>query len=102
MPRIDGLRIFCQNYHVQLTPPYNTVVIGGAKQLIVHDPRRYISSDEEDKQLSDVPEFFESWGSSDVVGWLGKDELSRDVDDGGCWTGGRIHSKLESMKDRAD
>ncbi|OBT85060.1 hypothetical protein VE02_07155 [Pseudogymnoascus sp. 03VT05] len=37
------------NYHLQLPPPYNTVILGGGKSLLVHDPRSYILNDSEDK-----------------------------------------------------
>ncbi|PVH78497.1 FAD dependent oxidoreductase superfamily [Cadophora sp. DSE1049] len=77
------------NYHLQLPPPYNTIIIGGAKQVLVHDPKSYINSDREDELIPGVPEFFQSWPQSDIVGWEGKDpaELGMEVEKGGCWTG---------------
>ncbi|KAK0111676.1 hypothetical protein ONS95_002021 [Cadophora gregata] len=77
------------NYHLQLPPPYNTIIVGGAKQVLVHDPKCYIGSDKEDKLIPGVPEFYQSWPESDIVEWEGKDpaELGLEVEDGGCWTG---------------
>ncbi|RDW68474.1 hypothetical protein BP5796_09131 [Coleophoma crateriformis] len=77
------------NYHIQIPAPYNTIVVGGARQVLVHDPRSYIRNDSEDKQFDGVPEFYQSWPASDIVGWKGKDpaELGKRVSEGGCWTG---------------
>jgi glycine/D-amino acid oxidase-like deaminating enzyme len=78
-----------QNYHLQLPPPYNTIIVGGAKSVLVHNPQSYILNDSEDKQFEGVPEFYQSWPASDVVGWPGEDpaELGKNVNEGGCWTG---------------
>ena len=78
-----------QNYHLQLPAPYNTIILGGAKSVLVHDPQSHILNDREDIQFEGVPEFYQSWPASDVVGWLGKDpaELDKSVNEGGCWTG---------------
>lgn len=80
-----------QNYHLQLPPPYNTIIIGGAKAVLVHDPHAHILNDSNDKQFAGVPEFYQSWPASDVVGWEGKNpaELGKDVNEGGCWTGSK-------------
>ena len=81
-----------QNYHLQLPPPYNTIIVGGAKAVLVHNPHEYITKDCEDKLFDGVPEFFQSWPASDIVGWEGKDpaELGKDVNEGGCWTGSKF------------
>lgn len=90
-----------QNYHLQLPPPYNTIIIGGAKQLLVHDPKTFIGSDREDELISGVPEFFQSWPKSDVVGWEGQDpaQLAIETDKGGCWTGGKCHRMKRRVLD---
>ncbi|CAG8105122.1 unnamed protein product [Penicillium salamii] len=77
------------NYHLQLPPPYNSIIIGGARSLLVHSPEKCYQNDEEDKQFDGAPEFFQSWPESDVAGWPGNQqaELARNVDDGGCWSG---------------
>ncbi|KAH9214283.1 FAD dependent oxidoreductase, partial [Leptodontidium sp. 2 PMI_412] len=77
------------NYHLQLPPPYNTIIVGGAKQLLVHNPQSWIRSDREDKLIPGVSEFYQSWPKSDIVGWEGDDpaELGKEVGVGGCWTG---------------
>ncbi|ORY67771.1 FAD dependent oxidoreductase-domain-containing protein [Pseudomassariella vexata] len=77
------------NYNLQLPPPYNTIMVGGAKQVLVHNPRGYLNNDEEDKQFNGVPKFYMSWPASDIVGWQGGDpaELGKPVDEGGVWTG---------------
>ncbi|KAH6886963.1 FAD dependent oxidoreductase-domain-containing protein [Thelonectria olida] len=77
------------NYHLQLPPPYNNIIIGGARSLLSHYPEKCYPNDEEDKQFEGVPEFFQSWPGSDVVGWLGNNpaELAKDVNEGGCWSG---------------
>ncbi|KAK7409069.1 hypothetical protein QQX98_008773 [Neonectria punicea] len=79
------------NYHLQLPPPHNTIIVGGARAVLVHSPDKCYLNDEEDKQFDRVPEFFQSWGHSDVVGWPGSNiaQLWKGVDEGGCWTGGQ-------------
>ncbi|KPM37655.1 hypothetical protein AK830_g8887 [Neonectria ditissima] len=77
------------NYHLQLPPPHNTIIIGGARAVLVHSPDKCYLNDEEDKQFDGIPEFFQSWAPSNVVGWSGKNpaDLWKGVNDGGCWTG---------------
>ncbi|KAH8597734.1 FAD dependent oxidoreductase-domain-containing protein [Bisporella sp. PMI_857] len=77
------------NYHLQLPPPYNTIILGGGKSLLVHDPRTYILNDSEDKQFDGLPEFYQSWPASDVAQWPGEDpaELGKQLDEGGVWSG---------------
>ncbi|KAJ5362553.1 hypothetical protein N7541_003397 [Penicillium brevicompactum] len=77
------------NYHLQLPPPYNSIIVGGARALLVHSPQECCPNDDEDKQFDGAPEFFQSWPETDVVGWPGTQpaELARDVDEGGCWSG---------------
>ncbi|GAM34504.1 hypothetical protein TCE0_015f02131 [Talaromyces pinophilus] len=78
------------NYHLQLPPPYNTIILGGGMSLLVHDPRSYILNDSEDKQFDGLPEFYQSWPASDLTNWPGKDpaELGKTIDEGGIWSGG--------------
>ncbi|CAK3917417.1 FAD dependent oxidoreductase [Lecanosticta acicola] len=77
------------NYHLQLPPPHNTIILGGGRQLLVHRPHDCFLNDEEDKQVPGMAEFFRSWPSSDVKGWPNRSppELALDVNNGGCWTG---------------
>ncbi|OCF32124.1 FAD dependent oxidoreductase superfamily protein [Kwoniella heveanensis BCC8398] len=77
------------NYHLQLPPPHNTIIVGGAKPLTVHDPKQYVNNDREDEQFRGVPDFYAGWPKRDVVGWTGRDpaELERSVEEGGVWSG---------------
>ncbi|KAL6408827.1 FAD dependent oxidoreductase superfamily [Ilyonectria robusta] len=77
------------NYHLQLPPPYNNIIVGGARSVLVHSPDKCYLNDEEDQQFDGVPEFYQSWPASDVVGWPGSNpaELWKGVNEGGCWTG---------------
>ncbi|KAK4499239.1 hypothetical protein PRZ48_009752 [Zasmidium cellare] len=77
------------NYHLQLPPPYNAIILGGGRQYTVHMPEACFPNDEEDKQFPGIADFFQSWPTSDVAGWPAetRPELARDVDEGGCWTG---------------
>ncbi|KAH8730277.1 FAD dependent oxidoreductase-domain-containing protein [Phaeosphaeriaceae sp. PMI808] len=77
------------NYHLQLPPPYNTIIIGGARQLLVHKPDECLLNDDEDKQFAGAADFFKSWPASDVTAWPGSScaELGEKDDEGGCWTG---------------
>ncbi|KAJ5298108.1 hypothetical protein N7508_008357 [Penicillium antarcticum] len=77
------------NYHLQLPPPYNSIIVGGARSLLAHSPQDCFPNDEEDKQFDGASEFFQSWPESDVVGWPGNHpaELAKNIDEGGCWSG---------------
>ncbi|KAH7093660.1 FAD dependent oxidoreductase-domain-containing protein [Paraphoma chrysanthemicola] len=77
------------NYHLQLPEPYNTIILGGARPIIIHTPDSVMMNDEEDKQFVGVPEFCESWPASDIKDWPGPitAELGKPADQGGCWTG---------------
>ncbi|KAM3420079.1 hypothetical protein BST61_g3384 [Cercospora zeina] len=77
------------NYHLQLPPPYNTIVFGGGRQFLVHKPEECLLNDEEDKQVPGFADFVKTWPASDVKDWPGPDpaELDRDADEGGVWTG---------------
>jgi hypothetical protein len=80
-----------QNYHLQLPAPYNTIMLGGARPIIVHTPDAIMPSDEEDKQFVGVSDFCKSWPASDIKDWPGPStaELGKPDDEGGCWTGGK-------------
>lgn len=75
---------------MQLPPPYNTLIIGGAKAVVAHYPHDWIRADAEDKLNPGVAEFYKTWPKSDIVGWPGKGdeaELSLETTKGGNWTG---------------
>jgi hypothetical protein len=76
-----------QNYHLQLPEPYNAIILGGGRQLLVHKAEELFPNDEDNKQFEGMAEFFAGWGVSDVKDWPGPKQLSRPADDGGCWTG---------------
>lgn len=81
---------YINNYHLQLPPPYNTIIIGGAKAVCAHYPHEWVRSDEENKLLPGVAEFYKTWPKSDIVDWPGEEdeaELALETDQGGNWTG---------------
>lgn len=81
---------YINNYHLQLPPPYNTIIIGGAKAVCAHYPHEWVRSDEENKLLPGVAEFYKTWPKSDIVDWPGEEdeaELALATDQGGNWTG---------------
>lgn len=87
-----------QNYHLQLPPPYNTIIIGGAKQILVHEPSGYMQNYEENKYFDGVAEFFRTWPESDVLKWSeNPTELARPAVEGGSWTGGESIESLCSI-----
>lgn len=59
--------------------------------MLVHSPDKCYLNDEEDQQFDGIPEFYQSWPASDVVGWPGSNpaELWKGANEGGCWTGGK-------------
>lgn len=78
------------NYHLQLPAPYNAIALGGAKSVISHYARDWLKRGEDDKHLPGVPEYMETWPTTECVGWpLGgeKAELALPADQGGVWTG---------------
>jgi hypothetical protein len=78
------------NYHVQQPPPYNTLIVGGAKAVVAHYPHDWIRTDAEDKLNPGVAEFYKTWPKSDIVDWPGKEdeaELALETTKGGNWTG---------------
>lgn len=81
---------YINNYHVQLPPPYNTIIVGGAKAVCAHYPHEWVRSDEENKLLPGVAEFYKTWPKSDIVAWPGKEdeaEFALETAEGGNWTG---------------
>jgi hypothetical protein len=88
-PFVNGMP---QNYHIQLPPPYNAIIVGGGKSLLVHDPHSYILNDSEDQQFVGILEYYQSWPMADIIDWPGEipSKLSRCVNEGGCWSGGAI------------
>ncbi|WVQ86208.1 hypothetical protein IAT38_008376 [Cryptococcus sp. DSM 104549] len=77
------------NYHLQLPPPYNTIILGGAKRITVHKPEEFVNNDSEDRQFEGVPKFYAGWPANDVLGWEGEGlaELEKGDNEGGVWTG---------------
>lgn len=76
---------------MQLPEPDNTIIVGGAKKVLVHVPDRWINSNDIGGNIRGVPEYYESWASSSVVGLEEQpDGLARDVKEGGCWIGGKF------------
>lgn len=55
----------------------------------MHKPEATFPSDDEHEQIDGIPEFFQSWPTSDVAGWTGKAELAKAINEGGCWTGSK-------------
>ncbi|WOO82646.1 putative oxidoreductase OrdL [Vanrija pseudolonga] len=107
----DGLH---NNYYVTF-PQYNTLVIGGAKQVLVRPTTRpdgsagppdlslWHDNDDEDKNAPGAEAYFRSWPQRDLVGWGGPSEAklagtnpSADASTGGLWTGVMSHS-IDSM-----
>ncbi|KAF3034413.1 hypothetical protein E8E12_005655 [Didymella heteroderae] len=79
----------CNNYHLQLPPPYNMIILGGARPVTVHKPETCTMNDDEDRQIDGVAEYFKSWPGSDVKDWPGSSraDFGRQDNEGGCWTG---------------
>lgn len=75
------------NYHLQLPSPYNHIVLGGAKSVLTHYPRKWHKRNEDDLHLPGVPEYMSTWPETEVVGFEGKTELALPADQGGIWTG---------------
>ncbi|KAL6159500.1 hypothetical protein ACJBU6_01939 [Exserohilum turcicum] len=77
------------NYHLQLPPPYNTIIVGGARQVRVHHPELSLFSNNEEIQIPGVPDFYKTWAASDVKDWPGPSvaELGKQDNEGGVWTG---------------
>ncbi|KAK5105869.1 hypothetical protein LTR62_001956 [Meristemomyces frigidus] len=75
------------NYHLQLPEPYNAIILGGGRQLLVHKADECFPSDDDDKQFEGMADFFRTWGTSDVKDWPGSAALSLPEDEGGCWSG---------------
>lgn len=79
------------NYHLQLPPPYNTIILGGARAVLVHQYDECYGSgkDEEQKQFEVIPEFLATWPKRDIAEWKGgkETEFALPVDQGGIWAG---------------
>lgn len=87
------------NYHLQLPPPYNMILLGGARQYLVHRPTECPLRGDDDKQMDGVAEFFRTWPSSDVVGWPTSEEKTELSEDAECWTGSEYFSKVVIFAD---
>ena len=79
-----------QNYHLQLPPPYNSIILGGGKALTVKKPDLFVNNDEEHLQIPGIPSFYGKWPAKDVMDWSGNDpaDFEVPVEEGGVWTGG--------------
>lgn len=75
------------NYHLQLPAPHNAVILGGARQYLVHRPSDCVFRDDDDQHIPGVDEFFRSWPSSDVQAWPESDTQTKLEDQGGSWSG---------------
>ncbi|KAF3763924.1 DAO-domain-containing protein [Cryphonectria parasitica EP155] len=77
------------NYHLQLPPPFNALILGGAKPVIAQYPREWFKRGEDDKHLPGVPAYMKAWPKEEVVGWPSSDEceLALPAKEGGVWTG---------------
>lgn len=81
-----------QNYHMQLPPPHNVIISGGARLPTAHNPRSHqLVSDAEDKLFEKASEYYQYWASSNIVGWPEESpvQFSRVAEDGGLWSGGK-------------
>ncbi|KAF3042582.1 hypothetical protein E8E11_002494 [Didymella keratinophila] len=95
-------QIWSQNYHLRLPPPYNMIILGGARPVTVHKPETCTMNDDEDQQIEGVTNYFKSWPASDVKDWPGSSraEFGRPDDEGGCWTGGNTSPPLVNFKNK--
>lgn len=78
------------NYHLQLPPPYNSIIFGGGRQFLVHRPDACFPNDDEDQQIEGFADFCRTWPASDVHGWPDdgtRAEFSSEAHLGGVWTG---------------
>ncbi|KAF4123824.1 FAD dependent oxidoreductase [Geosmithia morbida] len=75
------------NYHLQLPAPYNVILLGGARQFLVHRPSECVFRGDDDRQMPGVAEFLRTWPSSDVVGWPISEAHTELADEADCWTG---------------
>ncbi|KAK8036366.1 hypothetical protein PG991_001503 [Apiospora marii] len=75
------------NYHLQLPAPHNAIILGGARQYLVHRPSDCVLRGDDDQPMPGVDEFFRSWPSSDVQAWPESDAATKLEEQGGSWTG---------------
>ncbi|CAN8105203.1 unnamed protein product [Discula destructiva] len=76
------------NYHLQLPPPHNAIILGGAKSVLAHYPHDWLKRGDDDHHLPGVPEYLASWPTHEVVGWPEPAaELALPAHEGGVWTG---------------
>lgn len=74
---------------MQLPPPHNTIVLGGAKCVIAHYPREWVKQSDDSKYLPGVAEYMATWGAAEVADWpeTAPSELALPAEQGGVWTG---------------
>ncbi|PSR77498.1 FAD dependent oxidoreductase superfamily [Coniella lustricola] len=77
------------NYHLQIPPPYNAIIVGGAKCVITHYPRDWIKQGDDSKHLPGVADYMRTWGAAEVFEWPqdAGSELALPAQEGGSWTG---------------
>ncbi|KAK4689637.1 hypothetical protein P7C73_g464, partial [Tremellales sp. Uapishka_1] len=87
------------NYFLQLDPPHNTIILGGARQAQELLPvSEVVNNDEEHLQFEGCPDYFKRLANRDFIGWDGEEvtELELGDDNGGVWTGGMPRILLSS------
>ncbi|ORY24897.1 FAD dependent oxidoreductase-domain-containing protein [Naematelia encephala] len=89
--RWDGV---INNYLSQFPPPLSTIIIGGAKEVLIKDPSSFIGSDAEDRLIPGVEEYFKGIPKRDFIGWDGPDVA--DLENAGVWTG-VLASSVDAM-----
>lgn len=77
------------NYHLQLPGPYSHIILGGAKSVLTHYPRKWHKHNDDDLHLPGVPEYMSTWPENEVVDWPSSSsvEMALPADQGGIWTG---------------
>jgi len=74
-------------------------MLGGGRPYLAHRPEQCMLRDDDDSQMEGIAEFFRSWPATDVKGWEAvTSELEREVDEGGCWTGGEFSLSTWSVR----
>ncbi|QDS73164.1 hypothetical protein FKW77_002137 [Venturia effusa] len=76
------------NYWNQLPAPYNTIILGGAKSVVAHQPSIKFT-DKDDALIPGVPAYMRSWASTHITNWPLNEsgDLALPAEEGGNWTG---------------
>ncbi|KJX94368.1 fad dependent oxidoreductase superfamily like protein [Zymoseptoria brevis] len=77
------------NYHLQIPPPFNTIILGGVRKVLCQHPEECYNNDKDDKYFPGVVEYCETWARRDILDWPQNEsgELALPATEGGCWTG---------------